>query len=340
MTIRKTDNPRGVLKALEQRPWLMQPERLEALAHLVAAGGELAVGDQRVADLGRREAAGAIAVIPILGPIDHRTTWFMRYFGGTAITDLRKALREAVTDPAVSTIVLDIDSPGGAVDGTQEFADELFAVRGTKRVVAVANTMAASAAYWIGSQADEFVISPSGEAGSIGVWTLHVDYSKALEAAGITVTVIRAGERKIADNPWEPLPDEARQDIQARVDQVHRDFIAAVARGRGVLAEAVRNSYGDGRMFAAKQAVKLGLADRVATLDQVLVDLARGRRGRRADADSAPPFVAGQTLDAAMINEIEAAGDDEAAPADRVAADLEYLDLTLALARAGGTDAD
>jgi len=181
-------------------------------------------------------------------------------------------------------VVLDVDSPGGAVNGVEELADEMLRARGQKPVVAVANTLAASAAYWIATAADEVVVTPSGEVGSIGVFAVHEDFSAALEAAGIRVSLVSAGKYKMEGNPYEPLGDEGRAALQERVDDYYGMFVGAVARGRGVAAKDVREGFGQGRLVGARQAVELGMADRVATLDETLDRVARrvaGNRSRR-----------------------------------------------------------
>jgi ClpP class serine protease len=144
-------------------------------------------------------------------------------------------------------------------------------------MVAVANTQASSAAYWLGSQAHEVVVSPSGEIGSIGVYQVHRDASKAFEGAGIRHTLVKAGKFKTEGNPYEPLGDEARDAAQQAVNDYYGMFVSDVARGRGVAAEDVTDGYGEGRQLTAKRAVKAGLADRVATLGQTVSRLASGR---------------------------------------------------------------
>src|SRR5690606_12609791 len=111
----------------------------------------------------------------------------------------------------VGTIVLDVDSPGGGVYGVAEFAEEIYKARGQKRIVAVANSMAASAAYWIATAADELVVTPGGEVGSIGVYMLHEDWSGAYEKAGIKPTVIKFGENKAEGIDVEPLSESAQE---------------------------------------------------------------------------------------------------------------------------------
>ena len=168
------------------------------------------------------------------------------------------------------------------VDGTPEFAAELFAMRGSgKRIISVANTMMASAAAWIGLQADEVVVSPSSLSGSIGVWILHQNLSKMFEDMGIENTLLFAGDRKVDGNPFEPLSDEAEAALKADLARIHKQFIAAAAKARGISAAKARTQFGDGRTMMAEEAVSVGLADRVETLEQVLDRLTRRHRPRR-----------------------------------------------------------
>jgi signal peptide peptidase SppA len=238
-----------------------------ALSDVLAAGRDRAV------------AAGGdtIAVVPVMGPISHRESAFTRYFGWPTTEGISGAVAAAVADPAIKAVVLDIASPGGSVHGCRECFDAIHALRGAKPIVAVANAYAASAAYYIASAADAIVVTPSGQVGSIGVWTAHVDYSEAYKSAGIEINLISAGKYKVEGNPYEPLSDEARNAIQAEVDQYYADFLKAVSKGRGVSVTAARGRFGEGRMRLADEAVASGMADKVMTFGDVVSALASGR---------------------------------------------------------------
>lgn len=235
---------------------------------------------------------GNVAVIPIRGVITHRSSWWKRELGWGSIEDLRTMFRHAISDEAIGAIVLDVDSPGGTVDGVPEMADEIFAARGQKPIIAVSNTLMCSAAYWLASQADKIVASPSADTGSIGVYTMHEDISEWLKQLGSTISLIFAGEHKVDGHPFAPLPDEVRAEIQSGVDEIYRDFLAAVGRGRGISAADVKAAYGDGRVFSAREAKKLGAADSIGTFDSAVQRVA-GKRGRSALAlDWEAPIVA------------------------------------------------
>jgi signal peptide peptidase SppA len=224
---------------------------------------------------------GAVAVIPVYGPIAHRRDVFMAIFGGTATTSLADVFRSMMAHPDVKAVVFDVDSPGGTVYGVSELAREIRAARGRKPIVAVANSMACSAAYWLMSGADEIVGTPSSETGSIGVYAIHVDQSGVAEKMGAKVTVISAGDLKAGASGLTPLTDDEREAMQTRVDDIYDLFVADVAKGRGVSASVVREGYGRGAVLSAQAAKDAGLIDRVATLEETVARLRSGS-GRRA----------------------------------------------------------
>lgn len=270
----------------------MYPPALHDLATFRAAylarGGALdaaAPGSGRVS-----RSRGTVAVLPIQGPIEQKASLFTLLMGGTSTEQATAWFRAALSDNDIKAIVLDIDSPGGSVYGIQELAAEIFAARGTKPIVAVANSLAASAAYWLGSQADEFVVTPSGEVGSIGIVAVHFDEGGAYEQLGIRPTIVTRGDRKADGNPYGPLSAEAREDMEQRMDVYYRQFVGAVARGRGVTGATVEEQFGQGRMFTADEARRRGMVDRVATLDDTLArlrpDAVTGPRAVRAAVEA------------------------------------------------------
>jgi capsid assembly protease len=233
---------------------------------------------------------GAVAVLPLWGVLaPHQVNDLSS--GPTQALDSWGQLFDAlVNDPSIGTIVLDVDSPGGSVDLVPETAAKVRAANARKEIVAVANTRAASAAYWIASQAGQLVVSPSGAVGSIGVYAAHQDISRQLDEDGVTMTLISAADHKTDGNPFEPLSDEARATIQANVDAYYGMFVSDVADGRGVDPGVVEKKFGQGKMMLAVDAVKVGMADGVGTLEQTLDRLlagkpATGRRSARADAE-------------------------------------------------------
>jgi capsid assembly protease len=216
--------------------------------------------------------AGAVAVINVQGVITPRGSWLLRALGlgGGGLMGLREALHEAMTDGDVGSILLNIDSPGGLVDLVPETANEIRESRGDKKIVAIANTCAASAAYYLASQADEVVVTPSGAVGSIGVLLRHEDISGRLEQMGVKITLQTAGKFKGEGNPFQPLSKEAEAARQQQIEDFYGMFVADIAAGRGVSKQAVLSDYGEGRTLLADRALAAGMVDRVETIEETI----------------------------------------------------------------------
>ncbi len=274
-------------------PWAILPSTLAMIMDLLrfyAAGNRFNAEEvrERIGAASRPSSriTGAVAVLPLVGVIAHRMDLMTETSGGTSVEGFTRGFRQALADPQVGAIVIDVDSPGGAVDGIDELSAEIYRARGQKPITAVANSLAASAAYWIATAADELVVTPSGEVGSIGVIAAHEDLSAAAEMKGVKVTLISAGKYKAEGNPFEALGDEGRGAIQERVDEYYEMFVRAVARNRGVGVAEVREGYGEGRVVGAKRAQALGMVDRVATLDETIERMmSRKRERERAAAE-------------------------------------------------------
>lgn len=290
----------NVLAALLAQVWALDPVvmyRLAAIIERHAAGIRLdaveivqVIGGAPQAATVRRAAAASsqgVAVLPLYGVVAHRAHMVANVSGpgGTSTEIFGRNLRAALADDQVGAILLDVDSPGGSVAGTPELVDLIYQSRGQgKPIVASANALAASAAYWIASAADEFVVTPSGSVGSIGVLAAHEDRSEEAAKAGRKVTYVTAGKYKAEGNPHEPLGDEARAEVQRMVDHAYGVMVDSIARNRGVSAQVVREQYGEGRVFHAKQALAAGMVDRVETFDETLARLASPRRRSRIAA--------------------------------------------------------
>lgn len=273
-------NRNYVLKAFIETPWSILPDRLAVLDEIVmrhVSGEKLDAEEVQARIHGARRPAdrriASVAVLPLFGTIFPRANLMTDISGATSAERFGAQFAELVDNPEIGAIVLDVDSPGGQVGGIEELSRQIFDARGKKPVVAVANHLMASAAYWIGSAADEIVVTPSGEVGSIGVFAVHKDISGSLEKDGIKVSLISMGKYKIEGNPYEPLAEEARGAIQLRVSDYYDTFVKSVARNRGVKPDEVRNGFGEGRVVGSSQAVELGMADRIGTIDETIVRL-------------------------------------------------------------------
>lgn len=295
-----------VAAAVLSVPWAVHPPIMDVIVDVLGRriSGERFTEDEladRIASgrtAGPRGSSGprrtgVVGQLPIYGVIAHRAGYFAETSSqGTAVETLAQGFRQLMADPEVSGILLDVDSPGGQISGVPELAEEIRAARGQKPIVAISNTLMASAAYWLASQADEIVVTPSSLTGSVGVVMGHEDQTAALEQEGRKVTLVHAGEHKVETYPQTPLTEDARAHLQSLVDEAYGQFVTAIAKGRGISAADVRSSFGGGRVLSPKEAVRVGMADRVDTYDNTLARLATGkvafREGRRAEAFLAP----------------------------------------------------
>ncbi len=273
-------------------PWAIMPEKLVELqeiyiTHLRGEKIDIASVEAR---LGRPlsnepkpyEVQDGVAVLAIDGVISKRMNIFQKISGGVSSELLRRDFSQAMNDPDVHSVVLYIDSPGGAVDGTQELAREIYEARGKgKNIVAYSDGLMASAAYWIGAQAHRAYISgDTVTVGSVGVVARHIDVSKMEEKIGVKTTEITAGRYKRAASEYEPLTETGRRTIQEMLDHIYGVFLADVARARPQLSiEPVKTGkeetipWADGRLFLGRQAIEAGLVDGVSTLAAVISDL-------------------------------------------------------------------
>lgn len=227
------------------------------------------------------------AIIPIQGIIAKRMNLLTQISGGVSAQLVGRDIKEALANNTIKSILLDIDSPGGTIDGTQELADIIFAGRGQKPIVAYSDGMIASAAYWIGSAADRIYISgDTVTVGSIGVVASHVDYSRYEEKIGIKTTEIYAGKYKRIASQYQPLSEEGRQTIQDQVDFLYTVFVNEVAKQRSVSAGKVLENMADGKIFIGNQAIGAGLVDDMATLDRLINIVLPAMQTEMADAQA------------------------------------------------------
>lgn len=280
-----TGRYRHIVHGVHSANWAIVPEKLQAILaflDLRVAGVPTPFDAARPAKL--KAVRGNVAVLSLYGVLAQRMNMITEASGGTSTDMFGAAFDEMMADDTVGAIVIDVDSPGGEVYGLEELSDRIFNARGTKPIYAVANSLMASAAYYVGSAADKIIVTPGGEVGSIGTVAVHVDKSAADEAAGLKYTLITAGKHKAEGSQFEPLDDETRGTIQKRVDEYYGMFVDAVARNRGVQASAVRSGYGEGRVLGAQESLKAGMVDRISTLDAVLAEITQAQRAKATAA--------------------------------------------------------
>ncbi|MGF6636813.1 signal peptide peptidase SppA [Paraburkholderia sp. MM6662-R1] len=246
------------------------------LARLFRPNGELRAFDTGLeagepADERAYEVVQGIAVIPVQGTLVQKLGTLHPYSGMTGYDGIRANLATALADDSVRAIVLDIDSPGGEVAGCFDLTDAIYGARGIKPLYAILTECAFSAAYALASACDRVIVPRTGGTGSVGVIVAHVDFSKALSDAGLTVTLITYGERKADGSEYRPLSDEAYTRIKADVDSVGELFVATVARNRGLTVAKVRDT--QAATFLGAAGVETGLADAVMSPDAAFLAL-------------------------------------------------------------------
>lgn len=290
------------------RPLLILPEKLavvtEVLAGRIGVDAALApdasrfVGDanetdpsgQPVGKLPYRRTAEGTGIVTITGSLVNRGAWIGAQSGVTSYEGIAHQIESAVRDPKVRNIILDIDSPGGEAVGAMETAALIRKANEAKPVYAMVNGMAASAAYALASGAKAIISTESGVSGSIGVVLMHADYSRAVDRAGITPTLIHAGAHKVDGNPYAPLSGAVKADLQAEVDRYYALFIDAVAAGRGRRLSAKAARATEARTFIGAAAKGAGLVDDIGSFADLLGQLSkarsRGMKGTRMNMHS------------------------------------------------------
>jgi signal peptide peptidase SppA len=290
------------------RPLLILPEKLALITEVLA--GRIGVDAALVPDASRfvgdaaetdasgrpvgklpyRRTAEGTGIVTITGSLVNRGAWIGAQSGMTSYEGIAHQIESAVRDPKVRNIILDIDSPGGEAVGAMETAALVRKANEAKPVYAMVNGMAASAAYALASGAKAIISTESGVSGSIGVVLMHADYSRAVDRAGITPTLIHAGAHKVDGNPYAPLSGDVKADLQAEVDRYYALFTDAVAAGRGRRLSAKAARATEARTFIGDAAKGAGLVDDIGSFAELLGQLSkagsRGMKGTRMNMHS------------------------------------------------------
>mgnify|MGYP001407151604 CR=1 FL=1 len=215
------------------------------------------------------EVQSGMAIIGINGPMMKGES----KFGGANTVQIRQALRAAVSDESVKAVMLQIDSPGGSVAGTDELGRDVAKADQVKPVFAHIDDLGASAAYWVASQARKITAGPAAEIGSIGVYAVVEDSSQAAAADGIKVHVVSTGPMKGVMQPGTEITPDQIAHLQERVDEMNGHFQMAIIRGRGDrITKAQLKEASDGRVFGAADAKKLGLVDKIQSFDEAIAN--------------------------------------------------------------------
>lgn len=270
-------------------PWMIEERWFRAAVEAVKSGTlrPVACDDDEKDEEGRcpgYTVHNGTAIVTIAGAIMKKAS----KFGGTSSVATRQAIRKAVQDESVTSILLHIDSPGGTVAGTGDLAADVKAANVVKPVHAHIDDLGASAAYWVASQAERITANPTGEVGSIGTVLRLEDTSGMYTAQGIKVHVISTGKFKGAGFDGAPITDEHLAMFQQEVDDLNEHFLQGVAKGRkGKMSLAQVREAADGRVHIAAKAMAMGLIDDVASLESAFAFIQKNPR-QKAAASPAP----------------------------------------------------
>jgi signal peptide peptidase SppA len=255
-------------------PWAITEGALQTILEIAARENESP--EAVAAKLGRElrnthtvTERDGVAIIPVVGPLFRYANLFTQVSGATSYEILSQDLATALEDPAIRAIVLDIDSPGGEVNGVSELAGMITEARGKKPIVAYASGDAASGAYWIASAADQIVVSETSALGSIGVVGLF-RRKDSKDAASVVEIVSSQSPNKRPD----PGTEEGRARLQARIDAMAQVFITTVAHNRNLSPASVVENFGAGDVMIGASAVAVGMADRIGSLERLIAELA------------------------------------------------------------------
>lgn len=222
-----------------------------------------------------------VATIPVSGPIFRYADFFTEISGGTTVQTLAQDFNAAMNDAKIHSIILYIDSPGGEVNGINEFSQMVHDARDKKHIVAYVAHLGASAAYWIASAADEIVADATSELGSIGVVAAVRDPQK--ENSRVIEFVSSQSPNKRPD----PHTEAGKTELQNLVDTLADVFVETVAKNRNVSTENVLSEFGKGGLLIGQKAVDAGLADRLGSYEGLLAELSNGKRKKMRGGASA-----------------------------------------------------
>lgn len=262
-----------------EKLWAGTEESLQAYIDAEEKGASMEVraeGDDEEELPYLLDIEGNVGVISIKGTLTNRDSYWNRYLGVTSYNAIREAMVAAASDPDIHNILLDIDSGGGAVNGVMDTANLIRMINDkVKPVTAFADGTMASGAYWLGMAAGNVLAGKTAVVGSIGVISTHMEYSKQLKEEGVGVTVMRAGKFKALANPYEPLSEAGKANLQTMLDATYNVFIEHVATMRGKTAQYVDDTMAQGREFIGEAAVGVGLVDGITTYDALMTELQR-----------------------------------------------------------------
>lgn len=254
------------------RVWAMRPDEVVTSHILQMRADHRENGPQAImagktlegSDFAR--VVNGVAIVPVKGPLMRSFSYYMWSY-----EEILRDITLAQRDDDVTSIILEIDSPGGLVSGCADLA-KAIRMSGPKSVEAFVGGMGASAAYWIASATDRITLGSGAVIGSLGSVIEYVDMEPMFEKMG--AKIIRVVAEQSPNKRLDADSAEGRAEMQALVNASGADFVAAVAEYRGVTEAEVLSRFGQGLIFDGDEAIRRGMADRRGTLDELIVELA------------------------------------------------------------------
>ena len=257
-----------IFAQLYNTPWLIEEGWMKTIIQIAQGYGDIEAVHSKLSDpLEETKIAftrDGVAHIPISGPIFPRANLMTEHSGATSISTVAKDLQVALNDDSVGSIILDIDSPGGAATGVHEMGNIIKEASTQKDITAYVGGTAASAAYWLASAASEMVIDATARVGSIGV---VIAYPNSKDKSRIEIVNTASPNKRI-----DPNTKEGQKVVIEELDALADVFISTVAENKGVTEETVRTQFGRGGMLVGKNAVEVGMADRLGSFEKLLAE--------------------------------------------------------------------
>jgi len=273
-----------VLGHLHDRPWAITARMLETIIGVTERETDLEAVAAKLgrpldnADGNSTEIRGNVAILAVEGPLFRYANLFTAISGASSVEVLARDFQAALDNPQVKSILLNVNSPGGEVDGIQELADQIRAGSEMKPVTAYVDGLAASGGYWLAAAAPKVVAGESALVGSIGVVASLTDSRGAQERVGV-----KRYEIVSSKSPYkrpDPATDEGRAQILEMVDSLAEIFIGRVAQFRGVSTDSVEQNFGQGKVMIASKAMAAGMVDEIGSYEPLVSRLAEESQPR------------------------------------------------------------
>ncbi|EAT0482522.1 S49 family peptidase [Salmonella enterica] len=253
------------------------PQNLE---NLDQAGMELVTGNYMSGDKPRArfyQVVNGIAVLPVSGTLVHKLGGMRPFSGMTGYDGITARLQQAISDPEVTGVLLDIDSPGGQAAGAFDCADMIYRLGQQKPIWALMNDVACSGAMLLASACSRRLVTQTARIGSVGVVMAHASYAGQLEQEGVEITLLYSGKHKTDLNPYQALPDDVRTDYQQKMDATRQMFADRVAQYTGLSAEAA--------IYDGQAGIEVGLADEMVNAADAISVMAAALKNNSKGGD-------------------------------------------------------